>query len=320
MVHGKLAHALQSFVIVAQRGFTLEELIYTCAIDLLVSKGKHWQATRLFEQMLERGEKHPTVYCFGRATVAYAGANRYEHARACRHKIVAMKEPNPIPTKYNKMRQGLTYCKDLELAVEVFEYVHDLFEPSQIHENAYTTAIRVQGRLGNTQRAVDLFNECVESRSSMARARAHHDDALRDAVATLPGSTAVEWVNDHVALDVFESLFCALCESDDAVLAATLVLKYARLHGTEHLVEAKNLLQLYLDGTHGVSLNQMPPYFQQHTIEMLLFIYGKSRDFDALRGLFEKQVMAFPLERAHYEVVMDYCAQSRDELAGAVTS
>ncbi|KAI9912545.1 hypothetical protein PsorP6_005434 [Peronosclerospora sorghi] len=46
----------------------------------------------------------------------------------------------------------------------------------------------------------------------------------------------------------------------------------------------------------------MPPYFQQHTIEMLLFIYGESRDFDALRGLFEKQVMA------------------RDELAGAVTS
>ncbi|KAI9914085.1 hypothetical protein PsorP6_006668 [Peronosclerospora sorghi] len=53
---------------------------------------------------------------------------------------------------------------------------------------------------------------------------------------------------------------------------------------------------------------------------MLLFIYGESRDFDALRGLFEKQVMAFPLERAHYEVSMDYCAQSRDELAGAVTS
>ncbi|KAI9912543.1 hypothetical protein PsorP6_005436 [Peronosclerospora sorghi] len=62
MVHGKLAHALQSFAIVAQRGLTLEELIYTCAIDLLVSKGKHWQATRLFEQMLESGEKHPTVY------------------------------------------------------------------------------------------------------------------------------------------------------------------------------------------------------------------------------------------------------------------
>ncbi|KAI9921164.1 hypothetical protein PsorP6_002468 [Peronosclerospora sorghi] len=64
----------------------------------------------------------------------------------------------------------------------------------------------------------------------------------------------------------------------------------------------------------------MPPYFQQHTIEMLLFIYGESRDFDALRGLFENQVMAFPLERARYEVSMDYCAQSRDELAGAVTS
>ncbi|KAI9915600.1 hypothetical protein PsorP6_007406 [Peronosclerospora sorghi] len=46
MVYGKLAHALQSFAIVAQRGLTPEELIYTCAIDLLVSKGKHWQATR----------------------------------------------------------------------------------------------------------------------------------------------------------------------------------------------------------------------------------------------------------------------------------
>ncbi|KAI9920065.1 hypothetical protein PsorP6_015658 [Peronosclerospora sorghi] len=187
--------------------------------------------------MLEIGEKHPTVYCLGRATIAYAGANRYVHARACWHKIVAMKEPNPIPTKYNKMLQGLTYCKDLELAVEVFEYVHDLFEPSQIHQNAYTTAMRVQGRLGNTQRAVDLFNECVESRSSMALTRAHHDDALRDALALNVlvhcnrAAAAVEWVNDDEALDVFESLFCALCESDDAVLAATLVLKYARLHG-----------------------------------------------------------------------------------------
>ncbi|KAI9915599.1 hypothetical protein PsorP6_007407 [Peronosclerospora sorghi] len=122
--------------------------------------------------MLESGEKHPTVYCLGRATVAYAGANRYEHSRACWHKIVAMKEPNPIPTKYNKMLQGLTYCKDLELAVEVFEYVHDL-----------STKTRIQPPYA------------------------------------------------HVALDVFESLFCALCESDDAVLAATLVLKYARLHG-----------------------------------------------------------------------------------------
>ncbi|KAI9916037.1 hypothetical protein PsorP6_007739 [Peronosclerospora sorghi] len=88
-------------------------------------------------------------------------------------------------------------------------------------------------------------------------------------------AAAVEWVNNHVALD------------------------------TEHFVEAKNLLQLYLDGTHGVLLNQMPPYFQQHTIEMLLFNYGESRYFDALCGFFEKQVMAFPLERAHYEVDMD---------------
>ncbi|KAI9905652.1 hypothetical protein PsorP6_013481 [Peronosclerospora sorghi] len=811
MVHGKLAHALQSFAIVAQRGLTLDEPIYTCAIDLLVSKGQHWQATRLFEQMLESGEKHPTVYCLGRAVVAYAGANRYEHARACWHKIVAMKEPNPIPTKYNKILQGLTYCKDLELAMEVFDYVHDLFEPIQIHPNAYTTAIRVQGRLGNTQRAVDLFHECVESRSKVSRfvgiylalfnalsrdtvrdpalnirdakrawklmaanvadvrppayaslagvfastgdletlqdliehaeqrwgattqvmttqehevdddgdevesitvydhadvdvgmnnesllfngiisglgkarddqtatietyldelmarglalidpivrattdacvrfenwalmeklltridvdalkkpdvcasfivskllaagqwrlgaqwcsfcqqqglllpvraqkdllralahhtstewrvaytlanetlsfryldqenvesiadaadvcvhagrfdlvkklfdalmghasfyayrrqmrqeqdvldslasdvriplrlykhmirallrkprddddggdedenggrlharnmnqaehicrhmlqvhgrrldgealsmaisikatagdyddvsalyesmralglepnsyahnaaitafakqhrmdqvlaiceelkanvdergtlqpvepnvarnllmafARAHDDDALRDAVATLPGCTtemalnalvhcnraaaAVEWVPDHVSLDVFESLVSALCDSHDAVLAATLVLKYARLQGVravppkrvmrvttalveaEHLVDAKNLLHLFLDGTHGVSLNQMPLYFQQHTIEQLLFIYGESRDFDALRRLFAKPVLAFPLQRAHYEVAMDYCAQSRDELVGAVTS
>ncbi|KAI9914091.1 hypothetical protein PsorP6_005435 [Peronosclerospora sorghi] len=132
-----------------------------------------------------------------------------------------MKEPNPIPTKYNKMLQGLTYCNDLELAVEVFEYVHDLFEPSQIHENAYTTAIRVQGRLGNTQRAVDLFND--------GNVTWMYDTelALNVLVHCNPAAAAVEWVNDHVALDVFESLFCALCESDDAVLAVTLVLKYA---------------------------------------------------------------------------------------------
>ncbi|GMF29627.1 unnamed protein product [Phytophthora lilii] len=163
VINGDLEQALQSFATVTQRGLDLEEPIYTCTIDALVTNGKHWQATRLFEQMLEGGEKHPSVFCLGRAMLAYTGANRSQHAWACWNKIVEINEANPLPMKYNKMLQGLTHAKDTHLAVEVFDYIHKIFEPSQIHQGAYTTAIRAHGRLGNTQQAVDLFDEYVES-------------------------------------------------------------------------------------------------------------------------------------------------------------
>uniref|UniRef100_M4BJD8 Pentacotripeptide-repeat region of PRORP domain-containing protein n=1 Tax=Hyaloperonospora arabidopsidis (strain Emoy2) TaxID=559515 RepID=M4BJD8_HYAAE len=814
VLNGELEQALQSFAVATQRELSLAEPIYTCAIDALVMNAKYWQATRLFEQMLERGEKTPTVFCLGRAMIAYAGANRSQHARACWKKIVEMNEPNPLPTKYNKMLQGLTYVKDTHLVVDVFEYMQKLFEPGQIHQGAYTTAIRAYGRLGDTQRAVDLFDEYIESckttkrvscfvgiylalfnalsrdtvrdpvlntrdakrawtimsanvpvvlapayaslagvfastgdmdtlveliehaeqswgaaseamhplevdedgteveavaifdgdvveldnesdgrdnevllfngvisglgkarndqtsnieayldvilsrglpitdstvrattdacvrfgnwdlmgkllrivdvdawknpevcagdtisklldagRWSLGRqwlmfchrhglyppirrkvellremskiksrewkvaytlanetmsfrrlvqnnvdsvadavdvcvnadrmdlavklfdsvarhpslryfrnneremqadpdasqssqsdvvpvviplrmyknsilallrqpkgedagsnsrymakaericrqmlevhgksldgdalsmaisikaaagdhddvgalyesmralglqpnsyaqnaaivafsrqrrtdqvlaicdelkstigkdgktrtvepnvarslllslALAHEDEALRDAVQTLPGCTmdialnvlvginravdSVEFFDENVSADTFESLFRKLCQSDNPVLGATLLLKYARLHGltevhpkrvirvtnalakTGNFVEAEKLLQMYLDGSNGVSLKQMPAYFQQHTIEMLLFIYGEFGHFDAMRALFEKELMVSPFEVAHYEAALEYCAQSRDELAGAVAS
>ncbi|GMF52551.1 unnamed protein product [Phytophthora fragariaefolia] len=810
VIHGDLEQALQSFATVTQRGLALDEPIYTCTIDALVTHGKHWQATRLFEQMLEGGEKHPSVFCLGRAMLAYTGANRNQHAWACWNKIVDLEEVNPVPTKYNKMLQGLTHAKDTQLAVEVFDYIRKRFEPSQIHQGAYTTAIRAHGRLGNTQKAVDLFNEYVESckdtrrvsryvgiylalfnalsrdtvrdpelntrdakrawkimsdnvpvvlppayaslagvfastgemetleeliqhaekswgvtaeeiqqqtvdddgdeleavavyegdevelgssndvllfngvisglckarddqtanieaylemmrsrglritdsivrattdacirfenwslmrklmkmvdvdelknaelcagdtvsklleagkwglgrdwlmfchrnglhppvrrkmellremsdnkskewriayslatetmsfrrlvqnnvdsvadasdvcmnadrpdlaiklfdsvaghsslryfrnhqrqlkvgqdasqsldsnvepvvvplrmyknailsllrqpknekgdtdgswrmtkaericrqmlqvhgkgldgdalsmaisikatagdhddvgalyesmralgltpntyaqnaaiiafsrqrrtdqvlairdelmanhgkngeivpvESNVARslmlslALAHENDALRDAALNLPGCTmdmaldalvstnratdAVELFNESTTPDVFESLFHVLCQSGNPVHAATLLLKFGRLHGLNEvhpnrvirvtnalvekgdLIEAEKLLQMYLDGPHGVSLKQMPSYFQQHTMEMLLFIYGEFGHFDAMRALFEKEMLAFPLEVAHYEAAMEYCAQSRDELAGAVAS
>ncbi|KAG7392993.1 hypothetical protein PHYPSEUDO_013481 [Phytophthora pseudosyringae] len=810
VINGQLEQALQSFATVTQRGLSLDEPIYTCTIDSLVTTGKHWQATRLFEQMLERGEKHPSVFCLGRAMLAYTGANRSQHAWACWNKIIEANEANPVPMKYNKMLQGLTHAKDTQLAVEVFDHIRKLFEPSQIHQGAYTTAIRAHGRLGNTQKAVDLFDEYVESckdtrrvsryvgiylalfnalsrdtvrdpalntrdakrawsilsanvpvvlppayaslagvfassgemetleelighaeRSwgaiaegvqqqevdqdgdvleavavfdgdgvelgsdndvllfngvisglckarddqtvnieaylemmrlrelpitdsivrattdacirfenwslmrklmkmldvdalknaevcagdtvsklleagqwSLARdwlmfchrnglhppirrklellremvdnkskewriayplaietmsfrrliqnnvdsvadaaqvcinadridlalklfdsvaghsslryyrnhqrqvqagrdamqplksnvepvviplrlyknailallrrpkgeeaevgdnwrmtkaericrqmleahgkhldgeaismaisikatagdhddvgglyesmralnlepnsyarnaaiiafsrqrrtdqvlairdelmssrdedgeiksvepnvakslllslALAHENDALRDAVQNLPGCTmemalnvlvktnratdAVEFFGEGASSDTFESLFHQLCQSGDPVLGATLLLKHARLHGLAQvhpnrvirvtnaliekgsLVEAEKLLQMYLDGTNGLSLKQTPPYFQQHTLEMLLFIYGEFGHFDAMRALFEKELLAFPLEVAHYEAAMEYCAESRDELAGAVAS
>ncbi|KAG4058162.1 hypothetical protein JG687_00000708 [Phytophthora cactorum] len=163
VLNGELEQALQSFATVSQRGLSLNEPIYTSTIDSLVSNGKHWQATRLFEQMLEGGEKHPSVFCLGRAMLAYTGANRSQHAWACWNKIVEINEPNPVPMKYNKMLQGLTHVRDTQLAVKVFDHIQTLFESSQIHQGAYTTAIRAHGRLGNTQRAVDLFDEYVES-------------------------------------------------------------------------------------------------------------------------------------------------------------
>ncbi|OWZ07431.1 putative mitochondrial protein [Phytophthora megakarya] len=169
VINGELDQALQSFATVTQRGLNLGEPIYTCTIDALVSKGMHWQATRLFEQMLEGGEKHPSVFCLGRAMLAYTGANRSQHAWACWRKIIEINEPNPAPTKYNKMLQGLTDAKDTQLAVEVFDHIQNLFKPTQIHQRAYTTAIRAHGRLGNTQKAVDLFDEHVENYKAIGK-------------------------------------------------------------------------------------------------------------------------------------------------------
>jgi tetratricopeptide (TPR) repeat protein len=163
VLNGKLDQALQSFATATQRGLALGEPIYTTAIDSLVSNGKHWQATRLFEQMLEGGEKHPSVFCLGRAMLAYAGANRSQHAWACWNKIVDANEASPVPMKYNKMLQGLSRAKDSHLAVQVFNHTRKLFDPIQIHYGAYSTAIRAHGRLGNTQIAVDLFDEYIES-------------------------------------------------------------------------------------------------------------------------------------------------------------
>ncbi|KAG1699185.1 hypothetical protein DVH05_014102 [Phytophthora capsici] len=162
-LNGQLEQALQSYSSVTQRRLSLEEPIYTSTIDMLVSNGKFWQATCLFEQMLESGEKHPSVFCLGRAMLAYTGANRSQHAWACWKKIVEINEPNPIAMKYNKMLQGLTHAKDTQLAVEVFTHMQKMFDPTQIHQGAYTTAIRAYGRLGDTQKAVDLFDEYVDS-------------------------------------------------------------------------------------------------------------------------------------------------------------
>ncbi|KAF4321921.1 hypothetical protein BBO99_00000456 [Phytophthora kernoviae] len=709
----QLDQALQSFATVMQRKLPLEEPIYTCTIDSLVTNGRHWQASRLFEQMLDNGEKHPSVFCLGRAMLAYSGANRSQHAWACWNKIVEINEPNPVPMKYNKMLNGLSHAKHTQLAVEVFEHIRKLFQPNQIYQDAYTTAIRAHGRLGNTQTAVDLFDEYIDSCkdgrpvsrhvgiylalfnalsrdtvrepeintrdakrawqimsanvpvvlppayaslagvfassgemetleeliehaerswgstaealqqqeidedgeeretiaifegdgvelgsdndvllfngviSGLSKARddqtaniagyldimcerglpitdsimrattdacvrfknwkllrrlmmmldveelknpeiclvaahsslryfrnhqrdvergtavksdvppviiplsmyknavltlfrrppsedpsvddswrmnkaerickqmlqvhgknldgealslaisikstagddddvgalyetmralglkpnsyaqnaaitafsrqrrtdqvlaikdelqntrladgeirrveanvakslmrslalAHEDKALRDAALNLPGcdmdlalhmliqtnrlTTAVEMFDSSVSSPVFGSLIKRICNSStyEPVLAAALLLKYVRLNGLSKLgspnrvlrvtnaliengdlVDAEQLLQLYLDGSDGISLKQMPPYFQQQTIEMLLFIYGEFGRFDAMHALFSKELLGFPLDVAHYEAAMEYCAQSRDELAGSVAS
>ncbi|RLN97294.1 hypothetical protein BBJ28_00022335 [Nothophytophthora sp. Chile5] len=169
IVNRELDQALQSFATVMQRGLQVDEPIYTATIDALVSHDRHWQATRLFEQMLEQGEKHPSVFCLGRAMAAYVGANRSQHAWACWNKVVEMKEPHPMSIKYAKILEELTHAKDSELAVAVFDHMNQLFEPGQIHQKAYTTAIRAHGRLGHTQQAVDLFEQFVASRPNDRR-------------------------------------------------------------------------------------------------------------------------------------------------------
>lgn len=169
VLNGHLEQALQSFATASQRGLSLDERIYTNTIDALVSNKKHWQATRLFEQMLEGGEKHPSVFCLGRAMVAYTGANRSQHAWACWHKILELKEATPSPLKYNKLVQGLSQAKDAQLVVSVFDQMQKLFEPGQIHQGAYATAIRFHGRLGETQKAVDLFDEFMETCTKTGR-------------------------------------------------------------------------------------------------------------------------------------------------------
>ncbi|KAL7694327.1 putative tetratricopeptide-like helical domain superfamily [Plasmopara halstedii] len=173
VINGQLEEALQSFTTASLRRLCLNETIYTSTIDSLVSSGKHWQATRLFEQMLQSGENQPSIFCLCRAMLAYIGANRSQHAWACWKKIVETNEPNPNPIKYNKLMQGLNHVKDTQLAVSVFDHLRNLFEPGQIHQGTYAVVIRAHGRLGNAQKAVDLFDEYVDSCKGSRRLSRH---------------------------------------------------------------------------------------------------------------------------------------------------
>lgn len=142
---------------------------------------------------------------------------------------------------------------------------------------------------------------------------------------------AVELVDATVSPFMFSKLLTRICDKrreHDPLTALALVLKYVRLHGLAHiqptslvlkvakalvahghLAEAGHLLGLYADPDGDVLLKDMKPYFQQEVMEMLLFIYGEQRQFGPLGQLFERPILAFPLNVHHYELAMEYAVQ-----------
>eukprot|EP00644_Phytophthora_capsici_P017942 jgi/Phyca11/536771/estExt2_fgenesh1_pg.C_PHYCAscaffold_620046 len=426
-LNGQLEQALQSYSSVTQRRLSLEEPIYTSTIDMLVSNGKFWQATCLFEQMLESGEKHPSVFsvdlfdeyvdsckesrrvsryvgiylalfnALSRDTMRDPALNTRDAKRAW--SIMSNNVPVVLPPAYASLAGVFASTGEMETLEELIDHAErswgataeEIQEPEFDEDGNEVEAVAVfdgedmdlgsdndvllfNGVISGLSKARDDQTANIEAYLQMIRSRglpitdsivrATTDacirfenwkllrklmkmidvDALKNA-EICTGDTvsklledAVDYFDEGASTEMFDSLINQLCKSDNPVLAATLVVKQARLKGLASvhpnrvkrvtneliekgdLVEAEKLLQLYLDGTNGLSLKQTPPYFQQHTLEMLLFIYGEFGHFNAMRALFEKELLAFPLEVAHYEAAMEYCADSRDELAGAVAS
>lgn len=163
IVNQALPQALQTFATVNDRGLMLHEPIYTATIDALIKNGDYWQAGRLFDQMISYG-MNPSVFCYGRIMVAYVRTGKNNVALACWKKIVEANEPSPALMKYTRLLSELATTSDSKLTLAVFDHIYSIFDHDLIRDSTYSLAIRANGRLGRTQKAIDLFDTFVASR------------------------------------------------------------------------------------------------------------------------------------------------------------
>jgi hypothetical protein len=196
IVNRALPQALRTFATADRRGVAAElpESIFTATVDALVKQRDHWQAVRLFEHMLAL-ELRPSAFCLGRAMVAYVRSNKHQLAWAVWRKLevaadapvmAAAAEGSAVPPvgahnlntlfKFSKLLNELVSSKNAKLAVTVFEWIQARFDLTEVRAPTVAVAIRAYGRDGQTDKAMQLFEDfvasCAASRRPLPRAAA----------------------------------------------------------------------------------------------------------------------------------------------------
>lgn len=271
------------------------------AISIKATVGDDDDVMALFESTQQLGLE-PNTYAQNAAVVAFSRARRVDKVLEIRDQLLA------------KCRADTSYEVD----------------PNVLKSLLFSLAIsRSDDALTS---AVADFPNCTTEQAVGALLQANRVE------------NAVELFDESVSLTMFSSLLKRICDikpghrEHDPLTAAALLLKFVRFHGLEaidpasrvlkvtkalvaygHLAEAGHILGLYADPHGDVLLKDMKPFFQQEVMEMLLFIYGEQGQFDHLGQLFERKILAFPLNVRHYEVAMEYAAKTRGSKVSGLT-
>ncbi|TYZ66932.1 hypothetical protein PybrP1_004817 [[Pythium] brassicae (nom. inval.)] len=282
-----------------QHSKALDGEALSMAISIKATMGDDDDVMALFETTQRLGLE-PNTYAQNAALAAFARARR--------------------PDKVGEIRDALLAAAAADPAF--------VPEPNVVKSLLFSLAI-----LHNTT------TELVATAAALPACSREH--AVRALLQANRMDNAVEIFDETVPLKMFATLVGRICDARpgrrecDPLAAAALVLKYARFHGLAairptslvlkvakalvahgHLPEAGHLLGLYADPDGDVLLKDLKPFFQQEVMEMLLFIYGEQRQFGPLGQLFERPILAFPLNVRHYELAMEYAVQSASPVAG----
>lgn len=268
------------------------------AISIKATVGDDDDVMALFESMQQLGLE-PNTYAQNAAVIAFSRARRVDKVLEIRDQLLA------------KCHEDASYEVD----------------PNVLKSLLFSLAIsRSDDALAA---AVTEFPNCTTEQAVGALLQANRVE------------NAVQLFDETVSSAMFGSLLKRICDikpghrEHDPLTAAALLLKFVRFHGLEavkpasrvlkvtkalvaygHLAEAGHILGLYADPHGDVVLKDMKPFFQQEVMEMLLFIYGEQCQFENLGQLFERKILAFPLNVRHYEVAMEDAAKTRGKIPG----
>ncbi|GAB9475366.1 hypothetical protein Gpo141_00012465 [Globisporangium polare] len=268
------------------------------AISIKATVGDDDDVMALFESTQQLGLE-PNTYAQNAAVVAFSRARRVDKVVEIRDQLLA------------KCREDASYEVDPNVLKSL------LFSLAISRSDDALTA------------AVTDFPNCTTEHAVGALLQANRVE------------NAVQLFDESVSSAMFGSLLKRICDikpghrEHDPLTAAALLLKFVRFHGLEavepasrvlkvtkalvaygHLAEAGHILGLYADPHGDVLLKDMKPFFQQEVMEMLLYIYGEQSQFENLGQLFERKILAFPLNVRHYEVAMEYAAKTRGKALG----
>lgn len=261
------------------------------AISIKATIGDDDDVMAMYETM-QQLELEPNTYAQNAAIVAYSRARRVDQVLAIRDQLVT------------KCEQNASFSVD----------------PNVMKSLLFSLAIAKQDEL--LKQTAGRIPSC------------HMDHVVGALLQANRVNPAVECFDESVSLDTFNSLLKRISETKpghrahDPAIGATLLLKFVGLHGVDaikpisrvmklckalvahgHLQQAGEILHLYSNPDSDVQLKDIKPFHQQEAMEMLLFIHGEQRDWEQLGRLFERKLLAFPLNVRHYELAMEYCAK-----------